>query len=166
MIQVDIVALTLLTRAFLPAMIERGSGRILNVGSMAAFMRGPFIAVYYSSKSYVNSFTEALANEVQGTGVSVTCLSPGFTESEFMDRATVGYQRPVRRATEPAFVARYGVDALLRGEVLAIPCFTDKLTALENRFVSRRFIAAVVRRLLEGRVKEQEAMEARGTGKS
>ena len=166
MIQVNIVALTLITRAFLPEMLRRGSGRILNVGSMAAFMRGPFIAVYYASKSYVNSFTEALANEVRGTGVSVTCLSPGFTESEFMERATVGYQRPAvrRRATDPTEVARYGVDALLRGEVLAIPFFSDRLTPLGHRIVSRRFVAAVVRRLLEGRVQEREALEAAGAG--
>ena len=83
MIQVNVTALTELTGLFLPGMLARGRGRILNVGSVAGFQPGPLMAVYYATKAFVNSFSEALSNEVAGTGVTVTCLAPGPTASEF-----------------------------------------------------------------------------------
>ena len=83
MIQLNVTALTELTGLFLPGMIARQRGQILNVGSVAGFQPGPFMAVYYATKAYVNSFSEALSNELIGTGISVTCLCPGPTRTEF-----------------------------------------------------------------------------------
>src|SRR2546423_2383051 len=87
MIQVNIASLVVLTRSLLPAMIARRSGRILNVGSTAGFPPGPFMAVYYASKAFVNSFTEALSYELRGTGVTATVSCPGATATEFADVA-------------------------------------------------------------------------------
>src|SRR5690242_7779157 len=86
-IDLNITALTHLTRLFLAPMLERKSGRILNVASTAGFQPGPLMAVYYATKAYVISFSEALANELQGTGVTATCLCPGATDTEFQTRA-------------------------------------------------------------------------------
>ena len=83
MLQVNVAALTQLTRMFLPAMVDRGSGRILNVASTAAFQPGPLMAVYYASKAYVLSFSEAIRAELDETGVSVTTLCPGPTRTAF-----------------------------------------------------------------------------------
>ena len=93
LLHVNIVALTELTKLLLKPMLERGSGKILNVGSTAGFVPGPGMAVYYASKAYVLSFSEALANELEGTGVSVTVLCPGPTGTEFQDRAGMGDNR-------------------------------------------------------------------------
>src|SRR2546421_139562 len=89
MIQVNIAALTHLTKRFLPGMLARRAGRVLNVASTAAFVPGPFMAVYYATKAYVLSFSEALANELAGTGVTVTVLCPGPTESGFQKKANM-----------------------------------------------------------------------------
>ncbi|MCA9929933.1 MAG: SDR family oxidoreductase, partial [Anaerolineales bacterium] len=89
MMQVNMVALTHLTHLFLPGMVERGYGRILNIASTAAFQPGPLMAVYYATKAYVLSFSEAIANELDGTGVTVTALCPGPTESGFQARAAM-----------------------------------------------------------------------------
>src|SRR5205823_6529817 len=86
-IQLNVTALTHLTKLFLGPMLERKSGKVLNVASTAGFQPGPFMAVYYATKAYVISFSEALANELQGTDVSVTCLCPGVTDTEFQKRA-------------------------------------------------------------------------------
>src|SRR6185436_6905763 len=89
MIQVNIVALTQLAKLLLPGMLARKKGRILNVASTAAFQPGPLMAVYYATKAYVLSFSEALANELQGTGVGVTALCPGPTRTGFQKRAEI-----------------------------------------------------------------------------
>ena len=83
MIEVNVTALVVLTRALLPAMVTRGHGRVLNVGSTTGFQPGPFMAAYYASKAFVNSFSEALAYELRGTGVTVTVSCPGATATEF-----------------------------------------------------------------------------------
>src|SRR5687767_6476364 len=91
MIQVNVTALTELTALFLPGMLSRNRGRVLNVGSIAGFQPGPLMAVYYATKAYVNSFSEALSSELQGTGVTVTALCPGPVATEFAGVA--GMQR-------------------------------------------------------------------------
>src|SRR5271166_4002120 len=88
-IQLNVTTLTHLTRLYLPAMIERKSGGILNVASAAAFQPGPLMAVYFATKAYVLHFSEALSNELNGTGVTVTCLCPGPTATEFLKRANI-----------------------------------------------------------------------------
>jgi short-subunit dehydrogenase len=90
-IQLNVTTLTHLTRLYLPAMMiaEKSGGRILNVASTAAFQPGPLMAVYFATKAYVLHLSEALANELQGTGVTVTCLCPGPTATEFQQRANM-----------------------------------------------------------------------------
>ena len=96
MIQVNVTTLTYLTRLFLPGMIERGRGGILNVGSTAGFQPGPNMAVYYATKAFVLSFTEALAEELAGLEINVTCLAPGATENRFRSRLGHGEVRPLQ----------------------------------------------------------------------
>jgi uncharacterized protein len=93
MIQVNVAELTQLTRLLLSGMLERNSGNILNIGSTASFAPGPFVAVYSATKAYVLSFSEALAEELKGTGVTVTVLCPGSTETEFAERAKMTESR-------------------------------------------------------------------------
>lgn len=102
MVQLNVTALTELTRAYLPAMLARGHGRILNVASTAAFQPGPLMAVYYATKAYVLSFSEAVAEEVRGTGVTVTALCPGPTESGFQAGAAMEDSSSSTAATCPA----------------------------------------------------------------
>jgi uncharacterized protein len=153
MIQVNVFALTALTRLFLPAMIARGRGRVLNLSSTAAFQPGPLMAVYYATKAYVQSFTEAVAAEVEGTGVTVTSLAPGPTRSGFQETAGIESTPLVtlRRLPDAASVARAGYAGLLHGRRTVIPGLANRLGAQAHRFLPRRFLAAFVRRLQESR---------------
>ncbi len=150
MIQVNLTALTHLTKLFLPGMVSRGSGRILNVASTAAFQPGPFAAVYYATKAYVLSFSGALVNELQGTGVSVTALCPGPTLTGFQTRAGMERSRlfrgPVMTAEQ---VARLGYEGLMRGRALVIPGLRNKLLAFAVRLLPRDIVTAAVRRIQE-----------------
>src|SRR5438477_12039849 len=116
MIQVNIAALTHLTKLFLPAMIKARSGRILNVASTAAFQPGPLMAVYYATKAYVLSFSEALAEELRDSGVTVTALCPGPTRTGFASAANMEASRLFRmtRPALPSDVARAGYEAMKR----------------------------------------------------
>jgi len=122
-IRLNVLAVTDLVHRALPSLRTRGRGRILLLGSTAAFQPGPFMSVYYATKAYVLSLGRALSEELRGSGVTVTVLCPGPTRSEFFDRAGMDEQSPLKRlrlmATEP--VARLGVQALLKGrrEVVA-----------------------------------------------
>src|SRR5499427_10522361 len=98
-IQLNITSLTELTRLFLPSMLARRSGRIMNVASTAGFLPGPLMAVYYATKAYVISFSEAIANELAGSGVTVTCLCPGATDTEFAKRADMQESRLFKMGT-------------------------------------------------------------------
>ena len=95
LLAVNVVALTDLTKLFLPEMVERGHGRVLNVASTAAFQPGPFMAIYYASKAYVLSFTEAIAEELAGTGVTTTALCPGVVPSGFQEAAGLRDDAPM-----------------------------------------------------------------------
>lgn len=147
-IQLNVIALTHLTRLLLPGMLVRGRGRILNVASTAAFQPGPLMAVYYATKAYVLSFSEALANELKGSGVTVTCLCPGPTRTEFMDRAGIGTGGILQKkgvVMEPAAVALRGYKGMMKGRRLVIPGFMNKLLAHATRFGSRALNAKIVR---------------------
>src|ERR1700691_3725627 len=116
-IQLNVTTLTHLTRLYLPPMIERKSGRVLNVASTAAFQPGPLMAVYFATKAYVLHFSEALANELNGTGVSVTCLCPGATATEFHKRANATGQRLLKFGSMDArTVAEAGYRAMVAGK--------------------------------------------------
>lgn len=150
-IELNITALTHLTKLFLAPMLERKLGRILNVASTAGFQPGPLMAVYYASKAYVISFSEALANELQGTGVTVTCLCPGLTDTEFQVRAgtekTTLFKRT--RPMDAATVARDGYRALMKGKPLVISGIRNRLLMQSLRISPRRVVTAVSRKFLE-----------------
>jgi short-subunit dehydrogenase len=153
MLQVNIMALTHLTRLFLPSMLARGQGRILNLGSTAAFLPGPLMAIYYASKAYVLSFSEAIAEEVKGTGVTVTVLCPGSTETGFQKRANMENSRLVanRRLPDAASVARAGYKAMIQGKTLEVPGLGNNMVPLMARLAPRRLVPAIVKRSQERR---------------
>lgn len=149
MIQVNVNALVLLTRLFLDGMVARRRGRILNVASTAAFQPGPMQSVYYATKAFVLSFTEAIANELHGTGVTATALCPGPVLTGFQERANVGEVRGLRlmMRTTPEEVVRAGFDAMIRGRPLVIPGSLNRTLAFLVRFFPRRVVIAMVRRI-------------------
>ena len=152
MIQVNIVALTELTKRVLPGMIARKRGRILNLASTAAFLPGPLMAVYYATKAYVLSFSEAIATELEGTGVTVTALCPGPTASGFQAAARVGESKLFAgRLPTAADVARFGYEATMAGDAVAVPGLTNKLTAELHRFFPRSLVRKMVQRVQEPR---------------
>lgn len=148
LLQVNIVALTQLTKLFLPGMVERGWGKVLNLGSTASFFPGPLMAVYYASKAYVLSFSEALAVELEGTGVTVTALCPGPTETGFQKRGNMEDSRLVagRKIMDARTVARIGYRALMKGQMEVIPGLRNWIQAEATRFIPSRLLARSVRR--------------------
>jgi short-subunit dehydrogenase len=145
----NVGALTQLSRAYLPGMLARGKGRILNVASTAAFQPGPLMAVYYATKAYVLSLSEALAEETRGTGVTVTALCPGPTASGFQAEAAMEDSRLVRGRKLPtaAAVAAFGVAAMNGGDVVAIPGVRNKMLASSVRFTPRAVVRRFVHRM-------------------
>jgi len=154
MLELHIVSLTYLTKLFLKPMLARARGKILNVASTAAFSPGPFMAVYYASKAYVLSFSEALASEVRGSGVTVSVLCPGPTRTEFHRRAGMPPSELFQRlAVDAAAVAAAGYEGLERGRIVIVPGFTNKMLALGVRLVPRAWIAAAIRWIQASRIK-------------
>ena len=150
MIDLNVRALSDLTLRFLPAMIAKGSGGIINVASTAGFMPGPNMAVYFATKAYVMSFTEALFEETKGSGVTLTTLSPGPVETGFQRRAGMKQARalsPVIPKTAMA-VAEAGWTGFKEGERLVIPGTMNKLAAYALRGAPRRVILPVIRRAM------------------
>ena len=148
MVQVNVTALTHLTRLFLPSMIQRRSGGILNIGSTAGFQPGPYMAVYYATKAYVLSFTEALAEELLGTGVKVTCLAPGPTATGFAAAADMENKLLFRLGTADArTVAQAGYREFRRGKLLVIPGVMNKLGAFAGRLLPRAWPRKIAKRL-------------------
>jgi hypothetical protein len=147
LLQVNIVALAHLTRLLLPGMIARRNGRIMNVASTAAFMPGPLMADYYASKAFVLSFSEALHNELQGSGITVTALCPGPTSTGFQARAQMEDSKLVRgrRIMDAGTVARAGVEGMLAGRPLVIPGFMNRVMAFLPRLVPRSILPGIVR---------------------
>jgi len=150
MVQLNVSALTTLTRLALPGMRERRWGRILNVASVVGFQPGaPYMAAYYATKAYVLSFSKGLALEVRGSGVSVTALSPGPAETDFDDRAKTGNNLLFNRLPKlsAAAVARAGYAGMLRGSMVVIPGLLTKLLSIAGELPPRR-IALEVNRVL------------------
>jgi short-subunit dehydrogenase len=148
MVQLNVAALTDLTRALLPAMVARGSGRVLNVASTAAFMPGPLMAVYYATKAYVLSFSEAIADELKGTGVTVTALCPGPVATGFQQGADMGASKLLKgkqlmTADECARLALAGMN---KGKPVVITGTMNKLQAMSPRFLPRRMVPGIVRK--------------------
>ncbi len=153
MIQVNIAALTALTKLFLGPMLSRRSGRIMNVASTAAFQPGPLMSVYYASKAYVLSFSEAVAEEIRDSGVTMTVFCPGPTATNFaraalMENSRLFNMAKIARADE---AARYAYDAMMRGRRIAVPGFQNKLIQQSNRLVPRRVVTMLSRIVQEKR---------------
>lgn len=153
MLQVNIVALTHLSKLFLPAMVRRGRGYVMNVASTAAFQPGPLMAVYYASKAYVLSFSEALSVELAGTGVTATALCPGATRTEFQTVANMDGSRLFRagHVMTAAEVAEAGYNAMRAGKSSIITGAVNRVMAAGTRFIPRA-MAARLAKMAQSRV--------------
>jgi hypothetical protein len=152
MIQVNVTALAHLTRLFAPEMVARRSGRILNVASMAGFLPGPIQSVYYASKAFIVSFTEALANELAATGVTVTALCPGPVETEFVERAGLESTRGFVTTASAREVAQAGYAGMLEGKTLVVPGLLNRIVvSVLLRITPRKAAARISRRMMEQR---------------
>lgn len=151
MINLNITALTYLTRLFLPGMVVNKYGRILNVASTAAFQPGPTMSVYFATKAFVLSFSEAIANELDGTGVRVTALCPGATETGFKDAASLDSSNlfkgnGIASAKE---VAEFGYKSMKSGKTVVVHGFMNSLMAQSVRFAPRKMVVAIARQKLK-----------------
>jgi hypothetical protein len=147
MIQLNVTSVVDLTKRFLPHMIERRSGRILNIASTAAFVPGPWMSVYYATKAFVLSFSQAIDYELKTNGITVTTLCPGPTESEFKVRAGSQRSRLFEAFVMDApRVARVGYDAMMKGKAVAIPGMRNKLIPVAARMAPRSLIAELSHR--------------------
>jgi hypothetical protein len=149
MIDLNIKSLTLLSRLFGADMVANKAGRILNVASTAAFQPGPTMAVYYATKSYVLFLSEAMSNELKGTGVTVTCLCPGATQSGFMAAAALEDSGLFKNRKLPssAEVALFGYKAMMKGKMTVIHGIMNYLMANSIRFAPRTWVLPLVRKI-------------------
>lgn len=151
MLQLNMTALVVLTKLYLPGMAAARSGKILNVASTAAFQPGPLMSVYYASKAFVLSFSEAIASELQGTGVTVTALCPGPTATGFQARSKLEKSRLLQRmkVMDARSVAEAGYRGLMAGKAVVIPGVLNKLLALSVRLGPRRLVTGIMRKMQE-----------------
>lgn len=149
MLNVNVVGLARLTKLVMPGMMARGSGLILNVGSTGSFAPGPYDAIYCASKAFVLSFSEAIAEGLAGSGVTVTALCPGATATAFATRAGMAHTPMFRgRVADPATVAAIGYRAMAAGKRVVVPGVLNALMTLSIRFTPRPMVASVSRRML------------------
>ena len=149
MVQVNIVALMQLTQCYLKQMVERGEGRILNLASVAAFQPGPLMSVYYATKAFVLSFTEALSVELKSSGVSVMALCPGPTKTEFEVNADLGHSGLFKnlKTASARKVALYGYRQLMKDRIVAVPGMRNKLMVFASKISPRKVVRATVYRI-------------------
>lgn len=145
MIEVNVVSVVQLTKLFAKDMVRRNFGKILNIGSISSFKPGPFMAVYYGTKFFLLAFTEALAGELKSSGVTVSLLCPGPTETGFQERARTP-QTAIMRATmmSARAVAEIGYRGLMRNEMIIIPGIKNKILVLLCRYLPRRLALELV----------------------
>ena len=152
MINLNITALAYLTRLFLPGMIKNKSGRILNIASTAAFQPGPTMSVYFATKAFVLSFSEALANELKGTGVTVTALCPGATATGFKSTASLDNSALFKgKVANSKSVAEFGYKAMMKGKSVVIHGFINKIMASSVRFAPRNIVTIIARMKLKAK---------------
>jgi short-subunit dehydrogenase len=150
LLQLNVVALTELCRLFLPDMVARKQGRILNVASLAAFQPGPYMAAYCASKAYVLSLSEAINSELEGTGVTVSALCPGPVLTEFQKRADCQNSPLFRgKMLDAATVARLGYQGMMKGKAVILPGWRTKLLAFSNRLGPRGLAVRIAKGLLK-----------------
>jgi len=151
MIQLNVVSLVIFTKLLAKEMAERKGGKILNVASTAAFQPGPLMAIYYATKAFVLSFSEALAEELKESGVTVTALCPGPTATQFSKRAELERSRLFKGGILPvldaATVAKIGYDGLSKGVPVVIPGLINKIGAFSVRLTPRKLVAQIAKQL-------------------
>lgn len=149
MINLNILSLSYLTKIFYRRMVHAGNGRIMNLSSIAAYMPGPYMTVYYATKAYVQSFSEALAAEAKGTGVTITVLCPGPTESHFFDNASVNAKSVSRFFDMPSAkeVAHFGFKAMMKGRTVAIHGIKNKAIVFIANFIPGKTLAWFIKQL-------------------
>jgi hypothetical protein len=152
MINLNVTALIHLTWLFLPEMIRRGAGKIMNVASTASFQPGPTMSVYFASKAFVLSFSEAINNEVRDKGITVTALCPGSTESDFHAIAA-GSGKLIKERDLPSSrqVAEFGYKSMMKGKAVVIPGLKNSLMAFSVRLFPRSLIVGAVRKIQQGK---------------
>jgi uncharacterized protein len=143
LLEINVVALTALTRLFLPPMLERGAGRILNVASTAAFVPVPRLSVYAAAKAYVLSLTEAIAEELRGSGVAATALCPGFTDTSMVRGSALASTIPPAMIMSPKDVAELGCAACVKGETICVPGLANKVVASGAPLLPRALVRAL-----------------------
>ncbi|MCH8014169.1 MAG: SDR family oxidoreductase [Candidatus Dadabacteria bacterium] len=148
MVQVNAAALTHLTSLFLPGIIERGQGGILNVGSLAGFQPGPNLAVYFATKAYVLSFTEALAEEISNPNIKISCFAPGPVKTEFGEKSDLENSLLFKVSLmdlEPAVKAGY--EGFRKGKTIVIPGLKQQIVPFLNRFTPRLIVRKIAKKL-------------------
>lgn len=152
MMELNMTTLVYLTHSFLPGMVKRGTGRILNVASTAAFQPGPGMAIYFATKAFVLHFSEAIAEEVSASGVTVTALCPGATESNFANEAKATDSKLFKGRKLPTSdeVARYGIHAMMRGKRVVVHGFTNRILTMSLRFIPRNVVTKVSAFIMKG----------------
>lgn len=159
MLQLHVLNMTRLCKLVAQKMVQRGSGRILNVSSLAAFQPGPLMNIYYASKAYIHFFSEALANELKGSGVTCSVLLPGLFNTNFASTAARYSGSPEKKekivTTSVEHVAETALHGMMKGKIRIIPGFSNKLLALAPRFLPRNLVLSGLRRIQE-RIREEE----------
>jgi len=148
MVQVNVAALTHLTSLFLPGIVERGYGGILNVGSLAGFQPGPNLAVYFATKAYVLSFTEALAEEISNPNIKISCLAPGPVRTEFGEKSDLEDSLLFKVSLmdmEP--VVKAGYEGFRKGQTIVIPGLKQQIVPFLNRFTPRLLVRKIAKKL-------------------
>jgi short-subunit dehydrogenase len=153
MIQVNIASLVHLTKLFMQPMIKRREGRIMNVASTAAFQPGPLMSIYFATKAFVLSFSQAIDEELRDSGVTVTCLCPGATATEFAGTAGITNSRLFTQigVADAEDIARYGYSAMMSGKRIAIPGLRNKLMVQVERITPRAVVTRLARKIQENR---------------
>jgi short-subunit dehydrogenase len=149
MLHLHIITTTHLTKLLLEGMLKQGAGKILNISSLAAFQPGPLMSIYYASKAYMLSFSEAISNELKGTGVTVTALCPGPTKTSFQEVVSehCSQNKISFNMACPKEVAAYGYKSMLQGKTVAIPGSFNKFLSVLPRFLTRNRATSIVRRI-------------------
>ncbi|MGY0393102.1 SDR family NAD(P)-dependent oxidoreductase [Bizionia sp. KMM 8389] len=151
MLNLHVLTTTHLTKLVVEGMVERGHGKILNLSSLAAFQPGPLMSLYYATKGYILSFSEAIANELKGTGVTVTALCPGPTKTSFQQvvASDSSENKITFNMASPQAVAAYGYKAMMKGKSVAIPGGVNKILGSLPRFIPRNMATNIVRKIQE-----------------
>ena len=149
MIMVHVMCTSEMTKLFLNNMIENKKGRILNMASLAAFQPGPLMSIYYSTKAFILHFSESIANELKGSGVSVTVLCPGQTRTNFQKKVSSREKKINFNFSTAEEVAKYGYDAMMNGKTIAIPGIINKILSTIHRFIPRSLATKLMRKIQE-----------------